>query len=336
MKRKMKKFNEGGKTYNQETEGLFGGKIKYREDSEGRKFIAGKATPFERDPQEQRFYTRDDVKKGLSDVGEKISNFFGGKKEAPKYDESKRSSDAGDLSSYHTRAKSEEEPRRQYGDYIKKSEPKAEEESYKPTGQTVLNKEADIDYKSEKKAASKKTTKDEGFTKKDTRTTKDAGFTKKDTKTTKDAGFKQERPKSVVFKPNVFRDDDEEPASKPAAPAVRKVVKETVAKVSNKAADTPVPKAFDMKSGNKTVYGTSTTDVFKQNEERKRKAAADKEAEKSRVAKAMKEYRSPDVDLTPGGMRRGGAVKKMASGGMARSSASKRADGCAIRGKTRA
>jgi hypothetical protein len=32
------------------------------------------------------------------------------------------------------------------------------------------------------------------------------------------------------------------------------------------------------------------------------------------------------------GMKRGGKVKKMASGG----SASKRADGCALRGKTRA
>jgi hypothetical protein len=35
------------------------------------------------------------------------------------------------------------------------------------------------------------------------------------------------------------------------------------------------------------------------------------------------------------GMKKGGAVKKMASGGMARSSASKRADGIAQRGKTR-
>lgn len=36
-----------------------------------------------------------------------------------------------------------------------------------------------------------------------------------------------------------------------------------------------------------------------------------------------------------GGMKRGGKVKKMASGGMARSSASSRADGIASRGKTR-
>jgi hypothetical protein len=36
-----------------------------------------------------------------------------------------------------------------------------------------------------------------------------------------------------------------------------------------------------------------------------------------------------------GGMKRGGKVKKMASGGMARSSASKRGDGIASKGKTR-
>jgi hypothetical protein len=35
------------------------------------------------------------------------------------------------------------------------------------------------------------------------------------------------------------------------------------------------------------------------------------------------------------GMKKGGAVKKMASGGKVKS-ASSRADGCAIRGKTRA
>jgi hypothetical protein len=324
MKRKMKKFNEGGKTYDKETDGLFGGKIKYREDDEGRKYVAGNATPFERNPQEQRYYSKDDVKKGLSDVGDKISNFFGGKKETSKYDESKRSSDAGDLSSYHTRTKSEEEPRRQMTDYIKKSESKTEEEPTK--GKTYVNE----DYKEEPvkavKKVIKKATSDVGFTKKDTRTTKDAGFAKKDTKTTKDEGFKKERPKSVVFKRDVFRDDDEEPASKPAAPAVRKVVKETVAKVSDKAANTSTPKAFDMKSGNKTVYGTSTTDVFKQNEERKRKAAADKAAEAEKKRRSRPSSEEMMSQSLGAGYKRGGSVR----------SASARADGCAIRGKTRA
>lgn len=39
--------------------------------------------------------------------------------------------------------------------------------------------------------------------------------------------------------------------------------------------------------------------------------------------------------LREAGMNRGGAVKKMAGGGTAYSSASKRADGCAVKGKTR-
>jgi hypothetical protein len=321
MKRKMRKFNEGGKTYDKETDGLFGGKIKYREDDEGRKYVAGNATPFERNPQEQRYYSKDDVKKGLSDVGDKISNFFGGKKETPKYDESKRSSDAGDLSSYHTRTKSEEEPRRQMTDYIKKSESKTEEEPTK--GKTFVNEEADIEEKSVKKAVPKKSVPKKAAT--------SSPAPKKNVK--EETPTKKERPKSVVFKRDVFRDDDEEPASKPAAPAVRKVVKETVAKVSDKAANTSTPKAFDMKSGNKTVYGTTTTDVFKQRAEQQRKDAAAKAAKKAKADEENKEFRSRSLEPA---LRKGGTVKKMASGGMARSSASKRADGCAIRGKTRA
>ena len=326
MKRKVKKFNgeDGSRVYNKEDEGLFGGKINYREDSEGRKFVAGKPNPYDRNPAEQRYYSASDVK-------DKLSGLFGGKKEEAKAEEPTYKSRGDRFADTNV----EERPRKAE-DYIKKSESKAEG----PTGTTYLREEADIDYKSPKKAAapaprkaaSKKTALDEGFTKKDTRTTKDVGFTKKDTKTTKDEGFTEKtRPKSVVFKSDIFRDD--EPETKKSAPVARKVVKETVAKVSDKAADTSTPKAFDMKTGNKTVYGTTTTDVFKQNEERKIKAAADKAAKKAKSDEENKEFRSRS--LAPA-LRRGGTVKKMASGGMARSSASKRADGCAIRGKTRA
>ena len=61
--------------------------------------------------------------------------------------------------------------------------------------------------------------------------------------------------------------------------------------------------------------------------------AAGREAER-------KEFNQRGVDrfvesTFEGGMKRGGKVKKMASGGMARSSASSRADGIASRGKTR-
>jgi hypothetical protein len=131
MKRKVKKFNEGGKTYDKEDEGLFGGKINYREE-DGRKYVAGKANPFDRNPQEQRYYSVDDVKG-------KLSSLFGGKKEAPKSVDSEPVGDANKSSSYNTRAtdnKSEEAPRRKYEDYIKKSEP---EEPAKPAGKTHVN-----------------------------------------------------------------------------------------------------------------------------------------------------------------------------------------------------
>ena len=85
MKRKIKKFAEGDrvKEYNREDEGLFGAKIKYREDEDGRKYTAGKANPFDRNPQEQRYYSVDDVKN-------KLSGLFGGKKEdTSKYDDLK-------------------------------------------------------------------------------------------------------------------------------------------------------------------------------------------------------------------------------------------------------
>jgi hypothetical protein len=318
MKRKMKKFNEGGKTYEKEDEGFFGSKINYREE-DGRKYVAGTPNAMDRNPQEQRYYSVDDVKS-------KLSGLFGGKKEdsSSKFDELESVGGAGRRPrtiQEQISGKSEEAPIRKMTDSMT-NKPKAADK-------TFLREEADIDYKPAKKVESKKTSPDAGFTKKDNRTTKDAGFTKKDNRTTKDEGFtKKERPKSVVFKPDVFEEEKEQ-----AAPVVRKVIKETVAKESKKAADTTVPKAFDMKSGNKTVYGTTTTDVFKQNEERKRKAAADKEAKKAKSDEENREFRSRS--LSPA-LKKGGTVKKMASGGMARSSASKRADGCAIRGKTRA
>ena len=64
MKRKVKKFRVGGETeYDQEDEGLFGGKIKYRVDkATGNKYVAGKANPFDRNPAEQRYYSVNDVK----------------------------------------------------------------------------------------------------------------------------------------------------------------------------------------------------------------------------------------------------------------------------------
>jgi hypothetical protein len=317
MKRKMKKFNEGGKTYDKEDEGILGGKIKYREDDEGRKFVAGKANPMDRNPSEQRYYSADDVKG-------KLSGLFGGKKEnssSSKFDELESVGGAGRRPrtiQEQISGKSEEEPRRQITDrMINKPE---------PAGKTFLREEADIDYKSEKKAARKdKGASDDRKSLGDKANRLPGNAADKDKKVTKLPGRgddKKEKPKSMVFKRDIFRDDDEEPASKPAAPVVRKVVKEE----SDKAADTPVPKEFDMKSGNKTIYGTSTTDVFKQNEERKRKSAADKAAEAEKKRRSRPSSEEMMSQSLGAGYKRGGSVR----------SASARADGCAIRGKTRA
>jgi hypothetical protein len=292
MKRKMKKFNEGGETkYNREDEGFFGNKINYREDSEGRKFVAGRPNPMDRNPQEQRYYSKDDVKKGLSDVGDKISNFFGGKKEEAKYDDSKSVGDANKSSSYN---KSEEASR--------KSEP---EEPAK--GKTFLREEADIDYKSPKKKtapAPRKVASDDKKSlgdkatrlpgKADDKDKKVIPLPGKDTKATRmpigydklDLSDKEEAPKKG-FSTKMGKTDEEREAQ---AKANRKALSESVSGIS---------KYF--------------RNPFTEEREEKKKSF-----ERKLNAK-------PTADQ----------MKKMAKGGAVKS-ASSRADGCAIRGKTRA
>lgn len=108
--------------------------------------------------------------------------------------------------------------------------------------------------------------------------------------------------------------------------------------------DTSVPKAIDLKGTNKTVYGTDTTSVFQRKAAQER---ADKEAKAKREAEAEKRRRSRPsseemmTQSLGGGFKRGGAIKasKMGSVKTAKPtmrSASARADGIAIRGKTRA
>jgi hypothetical protein len=264
MKRKMKKFNEGGETkYDKEDKGLFGGKVNYREDSEGRKFVAGTPNALERFPQEKRYYSMDDVKG-------KLSGLFGGKKEAPKSVDSEPVGDANKSSSYNTRAKSEEAPIRKIEDYIKKSEP---EEPYKPTGKTVLNKEADIDEKSAKKVVAKKV-----VTKKvEPKASQDSGFPK-DTKSTRMPSNSGSR-----FKGR---------------------------------SENPIQSTIDS--------ATKTLD---------RRTNEQKMADRVRfVAEGRKKEKADELGY---GIKKGGMVKKYASGGSVKS-ASARADGCAIRGKTRA
>ena len=285
MKRKTKKFDDGGGVYNREDEGLFGGKVNYREDKEtGKKYVAGKANPFDRNPQEQRYYSAGDVKKGLSDVGDKISNFFGGKKEAPKSVDLEPVGDANKSSSYNTRAKSEEAPIRKIEDYIKKSEP---EEPYKPTGKTVLNKEADIDEKPAKKVAAKKVV----AKKVEPKASQDSGFPK-DTKSTRmPSGYdkldlrEKETPKKIRSTADIRagRDASEEEESKVSVPKNTFLTKDRQEKAD---------KSFYAGFKSKPVRSTADIRAGRQVESKKK----------------------------------GGIVK----------SASARADGCAIRGKTRA
>lgn len=93
-----------------------------------------------------------------------------------------------------------------------------------------------------------------------------------------------------------------------------------------------VPKGIDLKGTNKDVYGNDTTSVFQKRAAEQRAEMEAKARKAAQEKKEAKEFR--DRPLQP--MKKGGAVKKMASGGMARSSASRRGDGIAIRGKTRA
>ena len=63
------------------------------------------------------------------------------------------------------------------------------------------------------------------------------------------------------------------------------------------------------------------------------KAPAKKADPMEAEAAALQELLGKDVKVSPMGKKAGGKVKKYKSGGMA--SASKRADGCAVRGKTK-
>ena len=139
---------------------------------------------------------------------------------------------------------------------------------------------------------------------------------------------KSEAPKSVVFKPAEDSKKAESPVSKKAESPV-KLGSPGSYKFDSKP-DLSTPKGFDLKGTNKTVYGTDTTSVFQKKAARERAEAEEKAKKKARDEAQAKEFR--DRPLQP--MKKGGAVKKYASGGSV-SSASKRADGIAIRGKTR-
>jgi hypothetical protein len=133
---------------------------------------------------------------------------------------------------------------------------------------------------------------------------------------------KGEAPKSVVFKPTEESKKAESPVK--------------LALPSNSKPDLSTPKGFDMKGTNKTAYGTDTTSVFQKKAARERAEAEEKAKKKAREQANIRSGESERMmrESLGSGFKRGGAVKKYASGGSV-SSASKRADGIAQRGKTR-
>ena len=137
-------------------------------------------------------------------------------------------------------------------------------------------------------------------------------------------------PKSVVFKPAEDSKKAESPVSKKAESPVK------LALPSNSKPDLSTPKGFDMKGTNKTAYGTDTTSVFQKKAAQERAEAEEKAKKKAREQANIRSGESERMmrESLGSGFKRGGAVKKYASGGSV-SSASKRADGIAQRGKTR-
>lgn len=221
-----------------------------------------------------------------------------------------------------TGRKAEPEKRREISDYMTN---KPEEKKGGETRPGPDTAEPDLDYKDKKPVAKKaapaaKPTKVEPAAK----PTKDKPRAK---------AADNASPKSVVFK------DATTSASKTSAAA------EAPAKIGSQGSfkfdsqpDLSVPKAFDMKSGNKTVYGTDTTSVFQKQAARARAEAEEKAAKEREAAEAAKRRKGASeikYDEMGNPMRKGGAVKKYASGGTVKSSASRRADGIAQRGKTR-
>jgi hypothetical protein len=137
---------------------------------------------------------------------------------------------------------------------------------------------------------------------------------------------KSEAPKSVAFKPA----EDSKKAESPV-----KLGSPGSYKFDSKP-DLSTPKGFDLKGTNKTAYGTDTTSVFQKKAAQERAEAEEKAKKKAKEQANIRSGESERMmrDSLGSGFKRGGAVKKYASGGSV-SSASKRADGIAQRGKTR-
>lgn len=150
-------------------------------------------------------------------------------------------------------------------------------------------------------------------------------------KTATSRSFAPDKKEGAASKPYPIQSKPNEERTTKTSPMMVKDVAE------KKATDLSVPKGLDLKGTNKTVYGTDTTSLFQKKAAQERAEAEEKAKKKAKDAAQAKEFR--ERSLQP--MKKGGAVKasKMGSVKTAKPtmrSASSRADGIAIRGKTRA
>ena len=128
------------------------------------------------------------------------------------------------------------------------------------------------------------------------------------------------------------------PSAKAAAKNMPKAAPKAAPKPAAKAESKPAPKAA---AASDDVTKMSLADRAKRSRENARAGSGSTDTrsvgERLRAAFAGKNRGGNSVDFGGSGMgmKKGGATKKMASGGMTSSSASKRADGIAVKGKTR-
>lgn len=139
-----------------------------------------------------------------------------------------------------------------------------------------------------------------------------AAATRTDTITPKAATskpFAPDKKEGTVSKPYPIKSKPNEERTTKTSPMM---VRETADK---KASDLSVPKGLDLKGTNKTVYGTDTTSVFQKKAAQERAEAEAKAKKKAKDEAQAKEFR--ERSLQP--LKKGGMVKKYASGGTATS-----------------
>ena len=304
MKRKVKKFSEGDRVYDKEDEGLLGAKIKYREE-DGRKYTAGKANPFDRNPQEQRYYSVDDIKG-------KLSGLFGGSSE-----DSKSFSKFRDLESVGGPSRSPRTIEEQIGP---KAKPKADVEEpirkitdYSTNKGTTTVDKKDAPYEVEK-AEPPKTSGGSGSSNKSSVAKTSSGTSKaaenkyKPNEERKSKPYpKDARPLKPVSKAEEDAEGERGKRMEEEAAAQLKKNKSVVFKQKDDdSTDKIIDKTVKDTSGAKTVYSDKPFSFTKNLQDKKDKKEEKKKDDDSKVSgpggrmieKNVREFKGPSVGYT--------------------------------------